>query len=371
MKRILLSVMVMALLALLVGGGLFAHFTDTESSEGNSFTAGTLDLKVDGEDFIEREDLILKPCVWQSWDVHDLTNSGQLDGILFLNLDATEWVGGDDAICDLEDYLEVIVCYCTDEDLVPVVQGADNIGQAIDMLRDADKLENVMYSGLLKDVIGWKPLGDLIAGGTHHIQILVHLQQPPDANKMMGDYAVVDKIIRLDQSPCEPPGGGGKGLNLPDVAVDLVISAGSTSYLTATLSNVPAGYDVTNGAYLAWCLDDDHYIYYSTTYSAILRSSYNPTIYGYDPDWSPNAFDYVNYLINTYDQTGGGLGNLQRAIWYFVDGIDYASLPAGAKAMVDDALANGSGYEVPSGGWELVICFNGTNVQFLGIEVDP
>lgn len=44
MKRILISVMALVLVIGLVGAGAFAYFSDTETSTGNSFTAGTLDL---------------------------------------------------------------------------------------------------------------------------------------------------------------------------------------------------------------------------------------------------------------------------------------------------------------------------------------
>ena len=47
MRSILLSLMTIALVGALVGGGVFAYFSDTETSTGNTFTAGTLDLNLD------------------------------------------------------------------------------------------------------------------------------------------------------------------------------------------------------------------------------------------------------------------------------------------------------------------------------------
>jgi spore coat-associated protein N len=49
-SRILYGVMGMALVALLVGGGTYAYFSDTETSTGNTFSAGTLDLTVGSTD---------------------------------------------------------------------------------------------------------------------------------------------------------------------------------------------------------------------------------------------------------------------------------------------------------------------------------
>ena len=48
MKKILISLMAIALVIGLVGAGSFALFNDTETSTGNTFTAGTLDLNLDG-----------------------------------------------------------------------------------------------------------------------------------------------------------------------------------------------------------------------------------------------------------------------------------------------------------------------------------
>ena len=50
MKKILTSVFAIAVVAAVAGVGSWAYFSDTETSTGNSITAGTLDLKVDGQD---------------------------------------------------------------------------------------------------------------------------------------------------------------------------------------------------------------------------------------------------------------------------------------------------------------------------------
>ena len=50
MKKGLILVMTIALLTIMVGAGFAALFSDTESIAGNTFTAGSLDLKVDGSD---------------------------------------------------------------------------------------------------------------------------------------------------------------------------------------------------------------------------------------------------------------------------------------------------------------------------------
>jgi predicted ribosomally synthesized peptide with SipW-like signal peptide len=65
-KKILVSMMVIGLVAALAGAGLYAYFSDTEKSEGNTFTAGVIDIWIDpsGGQSVEtvEGDFLLKPC---------------------------------------------------------------------------------------------------------------------------------------------------------------------------------------------------------------------------------------------------------------------------------------------------------------------
>jgi len=49
MKVVLIGLMVTAVAGGLIGGGLFAYFSDVETGTHNTFTAGTIDIAVDGE----------------------------------------------------------------------------------------------------------------------------------------------------------------------------------------------------------------------------------------------------------------------------------------------------------------------------------
>jgi predicted ribosomally synthesized peptide with SipW-like signal peptide len=79
-KKILVSVMVIGLVATLAGAGLHAYFSDTETSSGNTFTAGTLDLTLGGS--------TLPFSVSDTYpgasgsDHVTLTNGGSLSGVL-------------------------------------------------------------------------------------------------------------------------------------------------------------------------------------------------------------------------------------------------------------------------------------------------
>ena len=50
MRKILVSLMIIALVCALIGGGVYAVFSDTETSTSNTFAAGTLDLDISGGD---------------------------------------------------------------------------------------------------------------------------------------------------------------------------------------------------------------------------------------------------------------------------------------------------------------------------------
>lgn len=103
MKRIMTSLVLIGLAASLIGVGSFAYFSDTETSTGNTFTAGTLDLKVEdknGNLVDEPLDLYwpafinnMKPGDSAYWWI-DIKNTGTVDGRFTLSfLDFAE-VGG-------------------------------------------------------------------------------------------------------------------------------------------------------------------------------------------------------------------------------------------------------------------------------------
>src|SRR3989344_8311637 len=67
MKKILLSLSVVAAVAVVVVGATTVFFSDTETSTGNAFTAGAIDLKIDNESYYNS--LVNGPA---TWDLRDL-----------------------------------------------------------------------------------------------------------------------------------------------------------------------------------------------------------------------------------------------------------------------------------------------------------
>ena len=89
MKSVLLSIVMIVLASCFVSGGLYAHWSDVEASEGNEFVSGSLDLKVNGVDEAELTPIVmedLKPCC-ESDGRWVLSNSGSTAGIASLSPD--------------------------------------------------------------------------------------------------------------------------------------------------------------------------------------------------------------------------------------------------------------------------------------------
>jgi spore coat-associated protein N len=98
-KKVLIALMSMLVVVGLVGGGAFAYFSDTETSTANTFTAGTLNLKVDqdptgGTNYVDNPDFSaalgiaagnLKPGDSQTFTI-GIQNAGTIAGIPTIKL---------------------------------------------------------------------------------------------------------------------------------------------------------------------------------------------------------------------------------------------------------------------------------------------
>jgi len=67
-KKIILSISAIAAVATIAISGTVAYFSDTETSSGNTFTAGSIDLKIDNTSYLNGE-----PYATTTWQLKDLT----------------------------------------------------------------------------------------------------------------------------------------------------------------------------------------------------------------------------------------------------------------------------------------------------------
>ena len=147
-------------------------------------------------------------------------------------------------------------------------------------------------------------------------------------------------------------------INLPSGEVTLTLTDvfPPDAYFQVVLSGVPAGFDVTNGTYEAWCINPYLGIN-DTSYGAWLFSSINGSL---PRDLTNANWSCINYVINRkayYMQAlGADYWDLQNAIWYFALGYypgDFSSAPQ-AGAIVNDASANGRNF-VPATGQKAAV----------------
>jgi hypothetical protein len=153
-------------------------------------------------------------------------------------------------------------------------------------------------------------------------------------------------------------------INLPETQVGVTMYyPGTESYWSHVLSNVPSGYDVADGTYLAWCLQKYVYAYPNYLYQTTLYASTDPNL----PDCFPGVdWGRINWILN--HKNGAGVQDIQDSVWYFTGAAGYPTTP-GAIALVEDALANGEGFEPGPGEIMAAIVYIGCNVQSTFIEV--
>ena len=84
-------------------------------------------------------------------------------------------------------------------------------------------------------------------------------------------------------------------INLPPDFVSMIVESGTDSHWNILLSNVPEGYDVTNGEYLGWCIQRGVAIDTGVLLLAKLYCSYD---YCKPEIWQDDDWDKVNYIIN-------------------------------------------------------------------------
>lgn len=232
-SRILLSAASIAAAAALIIGATFAFFSDTETSSGNTFTAGTLDLQVNGVDNPGTlVTLTAKPSESVDPVKVTLTNTGNNQGIADLHfvtvtddggtLTEPECVeeggtwdptftppcqgGGWSPINGISSQIGVDICYdlngngtvAGDECLIWVddTNGVIEPGE----LSWGDNLNpnDVVASLVQLESVGFD-LGDLLAGESRGLIISFHLDEDA-GNQYQGDLSTFDIEFTLHQT---------------------------------------------------------------------------------------------------------------------------------------------------------------------------
>lgn len=193
-KKIGMGVATAALGLSLVGGGVFAYFSDTAESN-NTFAAGTLDLNLNPEVVIDVKDI--KPGDWMN-RTFELKNDGSLDiSKVLLSTDYTVTdAKGDNA----EDFGKHI--------RVNFLRNIDKSG--------AIKPNDIIYSTTLHDLKGtapdavqkkiWSVFGEnsgLKAGSKDTLKVQFEFVDDGDQNQFQGDSLQLKWIFDAKQTAGE------------------------------------------------------------------------------------------------------------------------------------------------------------------------
>jgi hypothetical protein len=203
----------------------------------------------------------------------------------------------------------------------------------------------------------------LICGGTNLFQRRTLKMRTCRLAKSMLICVIVSLVLA---APAYAVDGA---LNLPSTMVRIEVSDGIHSYFDTMLSEVPSGYDVTNGTYHGWCVD---------VRTEMARTPATHPVFLYSSTSAPGelangAWNLINYILN---HKQGSVQDIQQAIWYFASmDSDYAPTSPTAWKIINDTLENGNGFVPSQGEIVAVICYptilfpNQPDVQISIIEV--
>lgn len=179
-------------------------------------------------------------------------------------------------------------------------------------------------------------------------------------------------IDALDVEQWEPGYAGyGSGSNppiTPNTYFDVILTGLS-----------PETDDLFDGEWPAFCADEEVNINVNNDYTIELwdsRDDLNMPSYATDDE----QWDYVNYILNNWKDVAptANWQTLQAAIWEFTDSTHngkyntYKNVDLAAfNAIVDDATANGFGFNPEAGQWLAVVCSISENTQLVFLVVDP
>ncbi|MBE3136376.1 MAG: PKD domain-containing protein [Thermoplasmata archaeon] len=155
-------------------------------------------------------------------------------------------------------------------------------------------------------------------------------------------------------------------VRLPTQLVTMNAQYGDASWFETTLSDVPAGFDITNGTYHGWCVQKNIQMTQDVSHTVLLYSSYDSQM---PESFRCENWDKINYVLN---HKQGERQSVQDVLWYYINLSQFPSDPD-AQAMVADADAQGTGY-VPKQGNLMAILIEGVPViqrTFLEVTLPP
>ncbi len=199
MKKILLSLLGIIVVIGLVGLGAFAWFSDVETSNGNIFTAGTLDLNIDGgnTNVVKFTVANMRPGN-QPKGSYNLKNVGTING--FLDLENIVVTSAENGRLDPE------IAAGDTTDGVGELQNVLGVYLFVDYGKDGwfSVGDKVIYNGLAKDMPSNFELNEpLAAGADINIQGIINWWSTPNDNQAQSDSMTIGITFELAQTAAQ------------------------------------------------------------------------------------------------------------------------------------------------------------------------
>jgi len=374
MKKILLSLGMIAAVAVIVFGATRAFFSDTEKSVGNTFELGTIDISVDGENPWKKvwQNYLDKPSqtnymnftvknvgtnearVWKKLD--NIVNEGGLSGYTCVNpagcAEASVLVSSEPECEDgtvnytqcyeerdnLSAFMIYDMSYCVkSQDCACDTADNDNLGNGAPIqagtcwkvIIDEDsevRVDNVAgtWIELTKDMAeGLAPEQEMVVSQSYHLMTWTDSGQPIITNWAQGDKMTFD--VELDARQMDAPAPGQEGMATANLVAkntttwDPIQGGGS-----ATLTYDPSGptFDYTLAA------------------TGLVADESYSLIYYPDPWASPKTVKVIGQVL----ANGAGVANVIASVDLAQNiPVDTdANYPAGGKVwLVPDASLSG------------------------------
>jgi len=216
MKKILLSLSIITAVAALVIGGTFAYFSDTETSTGNTFTAGTLNLNLTdtSDDGTESETVTwvfsdIAPGASGGGQRLTVQNTGSLDGYIDLsgitvtNTDPTNPESepvADRGVGQLGANLKVQIWLDTDNDGVVNLDADGKLAEESIYPAAAIGADNPGVTGVLDNIASSYDLDEPLDDGTSKYISLLWVLPSGTGNAVQGDVVSLSFTVELDQT---------------------------------------------------------------------------------------------------------------------------------------------------------------------------
>ena len=201
MNKVLASLLMIGMVAAMAGAGTFAYYVDTETSVGNTFTAGTLDLEVNGENPLSSSFTIenIQPSYRETvCKGMNLTNSGTCDG--YLSMWMENLVDDDNGLTEPEGDVDTTGG-----------AGEGELSQYLCIVIWDDVCGNELYNGTLANFTANHnnsdnqiALGKLTAGQTRYFPVGYYVPSGV-GNIIQSDSSTFDVVIDLLQKEMPHP----------------------------------------------------------------------------------------------------------------------------------------------------------------------